>query len=190
MSFNDLTMREALLIRRTAWANSNDREATPPRTQKDIDDNWTAVRMITMLGCLNYAMLDLGEALVEENKFKQLTKKNFNRASALVEAMHTELFGLVSSENSLAGRCYNDVVDKCWSQIEENVCLEGVERPYNIILSLCRLIQKYNAQIRTRYAYRPVDAISHILDLLSVIGAKDYHLDICVDKSVVVKNEE
>lgn len=51
-----MTLQEAQLVKRTAWRNMQDRKPT-----KD-DEKYVpkAVRMLTFIACLNYAMLDLG----------------------------------------------------------------------------------------------------------------------------------
>ena len=102
-------------------------------------------------------------------------------------AMHDELFRLVNADSQTAGACYNTLVDRGWYTITDNVSLEGVERSYNIVVSLCRLIEQANKKMRSKYWYHPVDNIGHILDLLSVIKEKDYNLDFCIDKSVVIR---
>lgn len=186
MNKRDLTIKEAQLIKRTAWHNAQDAVRTP-KTAQDVEDNWTAVRMITLVGCLDYAMIDLLDALVEDGRYKQIVKKNYNSANKLVMSMHDELFRLVNADNKTAGACYNTLVDRGWYTIVDNVSLSGVERSYNIVVSLCRLIEQANKKMRSKYWYRPVDNIGHILDLLSVIKEKDYNLDFCIDKSVVIR---
>ena len=186
MNKRDLTIKEAQLIKRTAWYNAQDTVRTP-KTAQDVEDNWAAVRMITLVGCLDYAMIDLFDALVEEGRFKQIVKKNYNTANRLVMAMHDELFKLVNADSKDAGACYNVLVDKGWYAITENVSLYGVEKAYNIVVSLCRLIEQTNKKMRSKYWYRPVDNIGYIFSLLSVIKETDYNLDFCVDRSVVIR---
>lgn len=186
MNNRRLPMKEALLMRRMAWQNER-AERPLPKTQQDIEDNWTAVRMITLVGCLDYAMIDLRDSLVEEGRYKQIVKKNYNAANKLVMAMHDELFRLVNADNKVAGACYNTLVDKGWYTITDNVSLVGVERSYNIVVSLCRLIEQANNKMRSKYWYRPVDNMRHIMTLLGVIKENDYNLDFCIGRSVVVR---
>lgn len=186
MSFNTLNNKERLLIKRTAWVNMN-KNYDAPRTPKDVEDNWTAVRVVVLVGCLNYAMIDLQESLEESGRFRHLIKRNFNNASRCVEAMHGELYKLINTDNTVAGRCYNELSDNGWYGISDNVKLSGLERSYNIVLSLSRLICHYHKKIRSRFWYPCVDKIGYVLSMLEPISETDYNLDFCVDKSVVIR---
>lgn len=79
-----MTLQEAQLIKRTAWVNMQDRKPT-----KD-DEKYVpkAVRMLTFIACLNYAMLDLGDELSDAGILRHAVKRRYNMALELVQKAH------------------------------------------------------------------------------------------------------
>lgn len=173
-----------LLVRRMMLHNERPRV---PKDEKDRSENLRAVRMITLIGCLDYAMLSLRDELDDRGLFVRDVKRNFNRASDCVNAMHREVYELVTRANDVAGRIYSDLRDKNWWSIDEHISLGGVEGAYNIVMGLCRLISACNASISRRYNYRTVDKLKYVTDMLSVLGVEDKHLDFIIDKAVIVR---
>ena len=57
-----MTLQQVQLIKRTAWQN------TQPRTPSEEDKKYIpdAIKMLTLVACLNYASIDLEEALVHQ----------------------------------------------------------------------------------------------------------------------------
>ena len=158
-----------------------------PKDEHDKAENLRAVRMITLIGCLDYAMLALRDELEERGMYVRGVKRNFNKASDYVNTMHKEVYDLVAGVNSVAGRLFSDLRDKNWWSIDEHISLGGIDGAYNIVMGLCRLITACNASISKRYSYRTVDRLPYVEDMLSVLGVEDKHLDFIIDKAVVVK---
>lgn len=179
-----MSNEQYVLIRRMMAHNERPRM---PRDERDRAENLRAVRMITLIGCLDYAMLDLRSSLEAEGRFVRLAKRNFNRASACISGMHDEVMRLIRRDDGVAVRIYSDLRDKNWWLIDEHIHLGGVEGSYGVVMALCRLIESCNRSISSRYNYRSVDKLRHVRDMLSVLDIEDKGLDIIIDKAIVVK---
>lgn len=179
-----MTKDSYVLMRRMMAHNERPRV---PRDERDRAENLRAVRMITLIGCLDYAMFDLMTSLEDEGKMVRVIKRNFNRAHECVKSMHREVYDLIYREDGVATRLYNDLRDKNWWSIDEHITLGGIDGAYCVVMALCRLIEACNASISRRYNYRSVDKLKHVKDLLSVLGVEDRNLDFIIDKAVVVR---
>lgn len=173
-----------VLMRRMIAHNERPRM---PRDERDRAENLRAVRMITLIGCLDYAMIELRERLEERDLFVRGVKRNFNKANACVIDMHKEVCAMIHRSDGVATRIFSDLRDKNWWSIDEHISLGGIDGAYCVVMSLCRLIEACNASISRRYNYRSVDKLKHVKDMLSVIGAEDKNLDFIIDKAVVVR---
>lgn len=171
----------SLLMRRMAWRNLQPRV---PNKEADRINNSRAVRMLVLVGCLDYALMELSYRLELEGKFKHLAKKNINDCSRIVCHIHEDIYKNVLSASELARKTYNDVRDNGWASICEHVVMDSSEGAYNVCASLCRLICCYNERLNSRYCYREIDSIPHVLSLLSVLNIDDKGLDTLIDKSV------
>ena len=82
----NLPYRQAMLIKHTAWMNTR-LLARGPRPE---DERYVplAVRMLTLVGCLNYAMLDLESELTASGLFRHETKRRYTQAQTLVSQAH------------------------------------------------------------------------------------------------------
>lgn len=158
-----------------------------PRDERDKAENLRAVRMVTLIGCLDYAMLDLRERLDDAGVFMRIVKRNYNRAAECVADMHREVYDMIRRADGVATRLFSDLRDKNWWSIDEHVSLDGVEGAYCVIMSLCRLIEACHASISPRYNYRSIGKIKHVRDLLSVLDVEDKNLDVIIDKAVVIR---
>lgn len=179
-----MTNDSALLMRRMMLHNERIRM---PHDDKDRAENLRAVRMIILIGCLDYAMLELVSCLEEEGKYVRLIKRNVNRVSACVKDMHTEVYNLIKRADGVATRIFSELRDRNWWSIDEHVYLKDVEGAYSVIMSLCRLIESCNMTISSRYNYRSVDKLKYVRDMLSVLDVEDKNLDFIIDNAVVIK---
>lgn len=168
-----MTLQEAQLIKRTAWRNMQDRKPS-----KD-DEKYVpkAVRMLTFIACLNYAMLDLGDELSEAGILRHVVKRRYNMAADLVQRVHSIAYGMLVRISEKAGREYNDKMDETYSRIQSCVMLQPPERAYNIVLALLRLITSLNVELTCRYDFAPARKLKAIPSMLSVCGIKDYAID-------------
>jgi hypothetical protein len=180
----EMREEQALLIKR--MIDNYDRPRNP-HSESEVKQNYIAVRMITLIGCLDYAMIELRERLEERDLFVRGVKRNFNKANACVIDMHKEVCAMIHRSDGVATRIFSDLRDKNWWSIDEHISLGGIDGAYCVVMSLCRLIEACNASISKRYNYRSVDKLKHVKDMLSVIGAEDKNLDFIIDKAVVVR---
>lgn len=175
---------QVLLIKRMI---DNYERPRNPHSEKELRENYIAVRMITLVGCLDYAMMSLRDSLEAAGRYVKDVKFNFNKASRCVDDMHREVYTLIYREDNVATRAYNDIRDKNWWSIDEHVVLGGIDGAYNIVMSLCRLIEACNNRISSRYNYRSVYKLKYVRDLLAVLDIDDRHMDFIIDKAVEIK---
>ena len=112
----NLSYRQAMLIKHTAWMNTR-LLARGPRPE---DERYVplAVRMLTLVGCLNYAMLDLESELTASGLFHHETKRRYTQAQTLVTQAHGIAWSMLRKIDDRAARQYNDKTDEaavsCW----------------------------------------------------------------------------
>lgn len=168
-----MTFQEAQLIKRTAWVNMQDRKPT----KEDEKYVPKAVRMLTFIACLNYAMLDLGDELSEAGILRHVVKRRYNMAVDIVQRVHSVAYRMLTRISLQTGREYNDKMDETYSRIQSCVMLQPPERAYNIVLALLRLITSLNAELTCRYDFYPARVLGKIPGMLADIGIKDYRID-------------
>lgn len=160
-------------MKQTAWMNMQ------PRKPSKADERFIpiAIEMLSYIGVLNYALLDLEEELIQQGLFKFSKKKAIKQAQSLVTSVHSEAYQMLAKIDKAACRQYNDRVDTTFTQIQGQILLDGIEKPYNITIALCRLIEKLNKKLERRYNFAPARVLYRIPALLSIIGAHDYNID-------------
>ncbi len=169
--------KQALLIKRTAWRNMQPRKPT----EEDAKYVPTAIRMLTCIACLNYAMCDLEEELSEAGLLRHAVKRAFSMAQTQVQRVHQEAYEMLCNASDLAARQYNDKLDEGWSAITSSVALEAPERAYNIVVALCRLIEKQNGELSGRYDFAPARVLYRIPGMLSGVNIRDYEIERIVE---------
>jgi hypothetical protein len=168
-----MRLKEALLIQRMVWRSTQPSEPT----EKDLEYNRKAVRMLTFIACLNYAMLDLGDELSEAGILRHAVKRRYNMAVEIVQRVHSVAYRMLTRISLQAGREYNDKMDETYSRIQSCVMLQPPERAYNIVLALLRLIGALNKELTCRYDFAPARELAAIPSMLSDCGIKDYGID-------------
>lgn len=179
MNTISITVEEAQLIKRTAWVNSQDREPS----EKDVVYVSKAIRMLTYIATLDSIMYDLIAELESIGLYRQEIKRRVNQAHDMVREVHDCSHRMLRNISDLAGRQYNDAMEHECDTIGDCILLEAPERSYNIVLALCRLIERYNNEISPRYNFRPANKLSRIPSLLDVIKQKDYYIDDIIDRN-------
>lgn len=178
--------QQALLIKRTAWMNMQ------PRKPRPEDERLVpiAIRMLTYVACLNYAMLDLETELSNAGLLRQNIKRSFRIAQERVQHVHQEAYMMLQKVNDKATREYNDQLDWAWSCIDNAVLLDVPERAYNIIVALIRLIEKANIELSGRYDFAPSRVLYCIPSLLSCAGIEDRHIDRIIEIVITDKSKK
>ena len=174
------TQQELLLCRRMVWHNMQ------PHTPRPEDVKYTAdaIRMLNYIATLNYAMLDLEEELTAAGLFRQDVKRRVNQVSEIVRSIHERSWRMLAKISDKATREYNDYMDWCYRKVQGAVLLKSPERAYNIVVALCRLVEKYNNKISPCYKYHPALPIYRIPALLECIKLTDYRIDNIIDMAV------
>ncbi len=177
-----MTYKQMQLIRRTAWMNLQILDRGPSET--DARYVPAAVKMLTLVACMGYAVLDLEEALAEAGKLRHLVKQRMNHIRRLTEYAHGTAFEMLRTVNPMASRQYNDQLDWMYGRITGCVLLPEPEKSYNIVVALCRLIEKYNGQVSGRYDFAPAKPMYKIPSLLECAGIVDYKLDDIIEVNI------
>ena len=174
----NLSYRQAMLIKHTAWMNTR-LLARGPRPE---DERYVplAVRMLTLVGCLNYAMLDL-----ESGLFHHETKRRYTQAQTLVSQAHGIAWSMLRKIDDRAARQYNDKTDEADRTISGCILLEAPQRSYNIVLSLCRIIGSLNGRISGRYDFNPAKPLVRIPALLECTGIEDCKIDGIIELNLI-----
>lgn len=174
-----VTLRQAQLMRRMAWRNIQPRTAPSTHDERLVP---IAVRMLTCVAVLNYAMCGLEEELAEAGMLRHAVKRQFVRSQQVVQGVHQQAFEMLGRISSLATRQYNDELQRVWSLIDEAVLLAPPERSYNIVVALCRLVERLNRQLSGRYDFAPARSIYRLPAVLEVAGIRDYRIDTIIDR--------
>ena len=111
----NLPYRQAMLIKHTAWMNTR----LLTRGPRPEDERYVplAVRMLTLVGCLNYAMLDLESELTASGLFHHETKRRYTQAQTLVTQAHGIAWSMLRKIDDRAARQYNDKTDEAYRTI-------------------------------------------------------------------------
>ena len=98
----NLPYRQAMLIKHTAWMNTR----LLTRGPRPEDERYVplAVRMLTLVGCLNYAMLDLESELTASGLFHHETKRRYTQAQTLVTQAHGIAWSMTGPPGSTTTR--------------------------------------------------------------------------------------
>lgn len=122
------------LIRRTAWMNLQILDRGP--SEADARYVPAAVKMLTLVACMGYAVLDLEEALAEAGKLRHIVKQRMNQIRRLTEYAHGTAFNMLRTVNPMAARQYNDQLDWMYGRISDCVLLPEPEKSYNVVVAL------------------------------------------------------
>lgn len=176
--------KQALLMKRMMQHYERPRV---PNSVAEVEENYRAVRMVILIGCLDYAMMELKERLEERGQFVRLVKRNINNASRKVIDMHSDVLAIIRHGDKSAVRIFSEIRDANWWSIDEHVCFGDIDIAYSVVLALCRLIDACSKTISRRYHYEGIETLKYVSSMLSCVNAEDKHLDFVVDKSIVIK---
>lgn len=178
-----MTLQEAKLIKRTAWMQvqqyENPREATP----EDERLTQIAIRMLDYVACLNYAMDDLEADLRATGQMRGMVERCFRISRRIIVEAHDAAYKMLVKVNAKASRQYNDMMDWTWRIINKCVLLEAPERSFNIVLALCRLVERLNKQLGCRYYFQPAAAIASIPSKLDGVKIRDFQIDNIIEQN-------
>lgn len=140
--------------------------------------------MLSAIACLNSFFYDLESEFEEFGLFKHSLKKYINQQHETVKSVHELAFRIMQHENEKAGREYNDKLFACETRIADGVLLPPPERAYNIVLSLCRVLKKYNEDVKGWYDFAPAEQLYDIPRKIKTDKVKDYNIDLIIEKAL------
>lgn len=138
-----MTLQEAQLIKRTAWANIEraKRGATKEEARRL---NPYVVNVVVYTAVLNGMLYDLKSAIKAE-KIRPCGERDvLRRLHNAANSAHEEIYREFSNAIEGFAELYNRRYDMVTEAIEKRVLLAGGERYYNIVLALLRLIETNN----------------------------------------------
>ena len=162
-----------LLMRRTAWLHTQNREPSPA-DEKYIPD---AIRMLTYIAVLGSVVYDMESELSAVGLLRHQVKRRVEQVKDLVSKTHAFTYEMLRNASTLAGRQYNDFMERACGAIDAGVLLGPPQRSYSIVMALCRLIDRYNKRLSNRYYFQPAESLRRIPSLLSDIKIPDAKLD-------------
>lgn len=177
MNTTSIPYKQALLMKRMAWRNMQ------PRTLNEFEAQYTyiAINMLACVACIDYFLIYLSDDLEDAGLLRHNTKRIMRRAQDLAAYANGEAYRVLSQIEHRAGRQYIGVFDYCAAKINKAVLLkEVIERDYNIIMALVRLLKEYNKQLGDRYYYAPAQPLYKIPDMLASLGIHDYNIDVII----------
>lgn len=160
------------------------REFLPSTMKEQIKHNGNAGILMVSMSCLNSFLIDLEDDLREAGLFRHQVKHNFNRISSMVEKITNSFYG--GAKRVKGGefvRDYNEDVENATVAINKAVLLQGVERSYNIVLSLIRICLDSNNKIG-RFRRDFVDGLIPTISWLQSAKIKDYNIDFIVRNAI------
>lgn len=166
-----------LLMRRTAWLHTQNREPSPA-DEKYIPD---AIRMLTYIAVLGSVIYDMESELSAAGLLRHQVKRRVEQVKLLVSKTHAFTYQMLRGASALAGRQYNDFMERAYEAIDTGVLLNPPQRSYSITMALCRLIDRYNNRLSNRYRFQPAESLRRIPPLLSEIKIPDARLDDIID---------
>lgn len=177
-----MTFKQMQLIRRMALMNLRILDRGP--SAADTKYVPIAVRMLTMVACMGYAVIDLETALADAGKLRHQVKLRMGQIRHMTEYAHGTAFNMLHSINPAASRQYNDQLDWMYGRISACILLPEPEKSYNIVVSLCRLIEKYNSQTSSRYDFNPAKPLYKVPALIACANITDYKLDNVIEMNI------
>lgn len=170
--------KQLVLMKRMAWRNMQPRLTPTPEDKRYVS---MAIAMLSYLGALDFAMIDLQGELENAGRFKHEIKRRITQAYDIARNAHSVAYKALATVDDKSVRQYDKCFMFTYEQIQKCVMLEGAERAYNIALSLCRLVEKYNKLLSGRYDFAPAHPVYKIPNLLNCIGIEDYDLDTIIE---------
>ncbi|MBO7281049.1 MAG: hypothetical protein J6V00_07800 [Bacteroidaceae bacterium] len=147
-------------------------------TKREEQLNKEAVYMLTIIAALDYFIYDLIDEITEAGKYRQLAKRNINRANDIIRNAHDNFYRRLMRVDIQDGcKQYNHAMEVVYKVVNDCVALEAPERAYNIIVAMCRIQSEQCDKLGERYYFAPAKDIAKIPSMLDCLGITDYHLD-------------
>lgn len=183
--------REDLLKIRCARKQCEINNTPRVPNKQDEADNRNAVRMCVLIAMLNSAMYDLEDVIEERGMWRFDVKYHISRAHDEVLKAHGALSKIMGPSQTKASKQYNALMDVCLEDVNKSILIQdGLEKQYNICVSLCRLVGVYNDKLRSRYKFIPAERISKLLSHFESIPVTDDNIDFIVDSNITIRYKD
>ena len=176
------TLREADLMRRTAWNMIRHYDAPMTASEREVYGA-RGKKLVVYIACLNDTLIDLEMELDSVGLFRHQTKRNVKRAQEIAMQAHTTLYTALDKLEGNAGKWYNNRYEISAKEIKESVYLEAPHKSYSIAMALLRLIKKLNDSLG-RFVNKPSESLEAISKLIADIPAEDRKIDGIVDNHI------
>lgn len=173
---------QAVLIKRMAWQGIQAEEArrkamSVPQAGDEVFAYKARVGL-ELVACLSYFALELEDECVAAGIFKHSIKKSVRDIQKISGRVHQLAWQMLDSFKVGVGRIYNQRLEEVSSKISESVLLSPPERAYNIMLSLLRVVQDINRELRPHcWDFRYAHELDIIGPKLKQIPIHDYCID-------------
>lgn len=171
--------KQAILMRRMALMA--DRHARRKATEEEnkafrVD----AISTMVYVAVLNGFLFDLTSAMKKQMPHMRNERHIVSRIMEDANYAHSKIYEVFSKNIPNFGVYYNNEYDKATEAINATVYLEGVERYYNIVLALLRIVRHHNDRCGRWHspAVRDLDKAERRLKSLNIP---------CDDKSIVIE---
>ena len=168
----------AQLIRRTAYFNATRR----PHAVTEVDERYNrlAVQLFLMIRCMDYALVDFGMALENAGQLRHKVKRDYGLASKAALQVHCRVCDFFKNLYPEQLNVFTDCGDRMYMAMESDMRLDDVEKAYNLMLCLGRLIEQRLSILSSRYDFRDAEILTKLPSRFTSLSIKDYGLDAIV----------
>lgn len=143
-----------------------------------------AKSVLLYVACINYAMYGLESELKDSGKYKHKVAHYFKIAQKIANNAHNWSYNMFATGAKDVGLEYNKEFDSVWSKIDGCILLPNEEKDYNIIIALCRIVERLSKEVIAMYYFPFIENIVRIPSLLSHLGIEDYKVENIIERSV------
>ena len=179
------------LIRKTAWQQIQN-EVPSELSATQFKRNQEAVVMLSLVAAAYKFCDELITELEDANMYKHNNKRMANQVEPILKRASNGAMSILKRvNNGKTNAGYFDCMDAFYDAIDHCVSLDPPERIYNILLSICRLVDKYSTKL-TEYRHLQSHEAVKVVRLLQQIPIHDYKMDNVIELTVrpIVFNRE
>lgn len=172
--------KQALLIKRMAWVNMQQCDKPHIPTPTEIATVPKIVRMLFLVACLDNFVIDMQESFDSCGILRGAVKRWTNLCFERVANAHGAAYRMLAEIEPETARKYNSYSEAFIKQINDSVLLEEPERSYNIVVAICRIIERENRSFG-RNDFVPAKELYSIPNVLRCCKLEDHQLDSLID---------
>lgn len=180
------------LIKHTAWQIIQNGVPKEHLSATQDKRNHEAVVMLSLVASAYKFCDELITELEEAGLYRHAIKRSANQVEPILRgALNNATTILKRVNNGKTNEGYYDCMDAFYEAIDNCVSLQPPERIYNILLSICRLVARYDAKL-TEYHHLRQHEATKVVRVLQDMPIHDYKMDNIIDLTVrpIVFNRE